>query len=117
MSLFADYYRERIKGIVLEKSWGFAILQEIRDGQKPLSLVVAEIFIAKKIRGKGHFRAMSDEIIRYAKENDFPIIQAQVDLNTAGAGHALGAILGTGLMPVKAEDNKILLAMDVELEA
>lgn len=108
-SLWAQYVEELLGGQrkFIECEWGFASYS-FPIMHPPTSIMIHDMFILPEYRKQGRGGDLFNKVCEIGKENGKTNVLAEVELASEVALESLKAQLAVGLVPIAAENGKIL---------
>lgn len=103
-NLYANYIKERLGKEVL--SFRNAFITYIIDGEE---CYMEDIYVAPQARRKGVGTAITDEVVKRAKEAGCKYVTGSVDPTTNGATESMKALLSYGFKLTGLHGNLIVL--------
>ena len=107
-TLYAEYLKERQEAEILENESGF-IIYKLTDGE----CFIIDMFIRPEIRGLGEGHSLVKNLKQIAIASGCKAITANIHLADKNANKTLLAGLHTGFKVVRADQNILLIYMDV----
>lgn len=108
MSLYSDYYAERLGKSVLEVPQGFAVYKIEED-----FVYIEEIYVVKEHRKSGVAKDMADAIAHVAKLEGAKRMFGSVSVNAKNATTSMKVLLAYGLEVSHLKDDLIVFVKDI----
>lgn len=106
-------YQAELRGTkMLEWEFGFVLYDILPN----LVLHVEDVFVVPSERNKGRLHAMWDAVVLAGRKSECTVMMTNVDLVAKTAAASLALQLHMGLIPFKAESNRIWLKRSIAPE-
>jgi len=109
MSLFSEYYLERLGVDTFENKEGFIVYHVEKE-----ELFIKEYYICKESRKANTHNFFDDKMVEIAMQNKCKYLSCGVSLRTLTANHALQFIMRRGFKLSSANDDYIILTRELE---
>lgn len=108
MSLWADYYREKLGWTTIETDFGF-----VSFSVRGSFMRIEEIYVIPEARKSGHAKDLADRVSAEGRRVGCSHLWAHVTLNANGSTDSLKAVLAYGFLAIKADQDHIYLTKEL----